>query len=586
LSRFSRIADSYRARLILGYVLVAAVFAIAWGLSLYGPLTRAAINQQRGNLEAIAHEGALYAAEASGTPEQIAKLLAAGTSDRITIIATNGKVLADSQVNPATMENHATRPEVVAALKGRVGTDERISATEGTRQLYLAVPASLHGQPVVFRVSQEIAQVGSVADRARRLGVWLLLAALVMAALIATWASGAASRPIRELSAAAEKMAAGNLSVEIPDVPTDLAGLADALRTLKRQMRSRLSALESEQRTLRAALDGLSDAVFLFEAGAVRYANGSASRIFKAPPTGWRDTDLDRLGLPESLAEPIRAHLLAEQPFSAELEPDPLGRTLRLLIVPLDPGREGGRVLAVVSDITERARLDRIRRDFVANASHELKTPVAGIQLLAQSAESAASDGDVEQSLAFTHQIEAEADRLRRLVSDLLDLSRLETPPEADAVTDVRQAVDNAIIGHRAAASRKGLELGIDLSTIRGMDVFVAAEPTDVAVALDNLLDNAIAYTEKGEVTVGVRARPGAVTIAVSDTGPGIESEHLPRIFERFYRIDRARSRQSGGTGLGLALVRHVAERNGGSVSVESTVGVGSTFKIRLPRAT
>lgn len=587
MTRFGRIADSYRARLVIGYALVAAVFAIAWGVSLYGPLTQAALNQQRTNLEAIARGDALYTGVATATPQQAAKRLVDGTNVRVTIVAANGTVLADSQVDPATMENHAARPEIAAALAGHVGTDHRVSKTERTEQLYVAVPATIGGKRVALRVSQQVAQIGSVADRARRLGVWLLVAALVMALAIATWASGAAARPIRELSSAAEKMAGGNLSVEIPQVPADLEALAEALHTLKRQMRARLAALEAEQRTLRAALDGLTDAVFLFESGSVRYANTAAGRLFRAPAAGWRDSELDGLGLPESLAEPIRAHLLAERSFAAELEPDPLGRTLRLLVIPLDPGAPaGGRVLVVVSDITERARVDRVRRDFVANASHELKTPVAGIQLLAQSAESAASDGDIEQSLAFTRQIEAEGDRLKRLVGDLLDLSRLETPRDASAVTDVRQAVDNAIISHRAAAARKRLALDVDLSRVRGEDVFASAEPTDIAVALDNLLDNAIAYTESGKVDVTLKASPGMVTISVSDTGPGIAPEHLARVFERFYRVDRARSRESGGTGLGLALVRHVAERSGGSVSLDSTVGAGSTFKLRLPRAT
>jgi signal transduction histidine kinase len=222
----------------------------------------------------------------------------------------------------------------------------------------------------------------------------------------------------------------------------------------------------------------------------------------------------------------------------------------------------------------------------VSNASHELKTPVAGIQLLAESAETAATDGDVEQSLGFTRQIEAEAARLKRLVSDLLDLSRLETAPAPDAITDVRQAVDNAIAGHRGTASRQRLALSVDLSAIRGVDVFVAAEPTDVAIALDNLLDNAIAYTESGSVNVSVKASDSSVRIKVADTGSGIAPEHLPRVFERFYRVDRARSRESGGTGLGLALVRHVVERSSGTVSLSSEVGVGTTFTVTLPRAT
>ncbi len=254
-------------------------------------------------------------------------------------------------------------------------------------------------------------------------------------------------------------------------------------------------------------------------------------------------------------------------------------------MIPLDSGQEDGRVLVVVSDVTERARLDRVRRDFVANASHELKTPVAGIQLLAESAGNAAADGDVEQSLLFSGQIHAEAVRLERLVRDLLDLSRLETTAQSGEVTDIRQAIENAVVSHRAAAARSGLSLDVDLSAIRGLDVFVSAEPTDMAVALDNLLDNAIAYTETRRRNHRRHPRRVSGQGPVADTGSGIPAEDLPRVFERFYRVDRARSRESGGTGLGLALVRHVVERSGGTVVVASEEGVGSTFTVSLPRA-
>jgi two-component system phosphate regulon sensor histidine kinase PhoR len=584
-SRFSRIADSYRARLILGYVLVATVFALAWGWSLYGPLQDTALRQQQRNLTAVAHSASLYAAETTASATEVAKQVAKNSDIRVTIVAANGTVLADSENNPATMENHKSRPEIAGALAGHITSDRRTSATEGIQQLYVAVPAVLGGKQVALRVSQSMNEIDSIARTSRQLGLALLLAALVIAVVVATWASGAASRPIRELSAVAERMAGGNLATEVPPVPTDLEALAHSLETLRRQMRSRLEALESEQRTLRTALDGLSDAVFLLEGDHIRFANDAASRLFRVPGSGWRDSAIDAVGLPASLSAAICSRLATARPYAAELEPDPLGTTLRLVVLPIEPSAENPRTLAVVSDVTDRARLEHVRRDFVANASHELKTPVAGIQLLAESAETAAEDGDITQSLEFTRQIEAEASRLKRLVSDLLDLSRLESAPAPDAVTDVRLAVDNAIAGHRGTAARYGLSLKVDLSAVRGVDVFLAAEPTDVAIALDNLLDNAIAYTEQGSVSVTVKATDAEVRIKVKDTGPGIAPEHLGRIFERFYRVDRARSRESGGTGLGLALVRHVVERSGGSVAVASEAGAGTTFTLTLPRA-
>jgi two-component system phosphate regulon sensor histidine kinase PhoR len=579
------IASSFRARLVVGYVLIAAVFALAWVSSLYTPLTQAALHQQTRTLTAVARAGALVTSETSATPAALASQIVTGTDLRLTIVASDGHVLADSQTNPSTMENHASRPEIAAALAGRTGSDLRVSKTQGIEELYVAVPASFGGKRVALRVSQPFTEIEAVAARSRRIGLWLLAGALAIAVAIAAWASAAASRPVAALSETAERMAAGSLNVEVPDVPGDLQVLADALTTLGAQMRSRIDALVAEQRTLRTTLDGLTDAVFLLESETIRYANGAASRLFRAPTGGWRRVALENAGLPESLLGSIREALTGSEPRAIDLDPDPRGRTLRLLVVPLDGINGVRRAIAVVSDVTQRARLDRMRRDFVANASHELKTPVAGIQLLAESAETASSDGDVEMALRFTRQIEAEAARLKHLVSDLLDLSRLESEPEPGAITDVRSAVDNAILSHRAAAGRKAIDVASDMSEVRGVDVFAATDPTDIAIALDNLIDNALAYTETGSVRVSVKVSDAMVTVRVTDTGPGIAPEHLPRIFERFYRVDRARSRDSGGTGLGLALVKHVIERSGGTVSVESVVGTGTTFTLRLPRA-
>ncbi len=585
MTRFRTLTGSFRVRLIVGYILIAAVFAVAWIWSLYAPLTQAALRQQTRNLTAVAQAGALVAVDSSATTDLIAHRLVANTDLRLTIVAQDGRVLADSQASPATMENHRDRPEIRAAFAGRIGTARRVSATQGIEELYVAVPAVVSGQPVALRVAQPLTEIEGVVRRSRQAGFGLLAAALLIALFIAASASAAASRPVAALSEIAGRMASGNLSVDVPEVPGDLQMLAQALATLRNQMRARLEALEAEQRTLRSALDGLTDAVFLLEGETIRFANAATGRMFRAPASGWRHTAIGSAGLPESVSAAIVSGLGEDQPRATELEPDPRGTTLRLLVVPLDRLAGNRRCLAVLSDVTERARLDRVRRDFVANASHELKTPVAGIQLLAESAETAASDGDVVMALTFTRQIEAEAARLKRLVGDLLDLSRLEGAPAPGAITDIRAAVDNVLVSHRTAAARKGLVFGADLLAVRGIDVFAAADVTDVAVALDNLVDNAIAYTETGSVRLRVEASDALITLEVSDTGPGIDSEHLARIFERFYRIDRARSRESGGTGLGLALVKHVVERSGGTVAVSSAVGEGTTFTLRFPRA-
>lgn len=586
MSRLRRISGSLLARIALGYVLVTIIFAAAWSWSLYIPLTEAALRQQQRNLTAVAQAAALVASQSDATATQIAEQLVARTDLRLTIVRADGTVIADSNYDPAEMENHGNRPEIARALAGEVGTARRVSRTEGHEELYVAVPASLDGTRVALRVSQPVTEIEAIAARSRRVGLILLVVALLGAIAIAVRSIRSTARPIQQLSYAAERMAAGDLTTQIPVVPSDLEALSGALSELRGQMRARLSALEAEQRTLRATIDGLTDAVFVLDGTVIQLANRAAGRLFRPPASGWPGVRLDAAGLPGPLETAIRSRLDdATGHEGVELQPDPTGRVLRLTVAPLDPTATSGRTIVSIADVTERARLDSIRRDFVANASHELKTPVSGIHLLAESVETAAADGDVEQALTFARQIESETRRLQRIVGDLLDLSRLETAPEEGAITDVRLAVDNALVSHRSAAHRKGLALDVDLSGIAGEDVYVSSDPTDVAVALDNLLDNAIAYTRTGSVTVTVKATEGMVRLIVSDTGPGIAPEHQPRVFERFYRVDQGRSRDAGGTGLGLALVRHVAERNGGSVTLKSEPDHGSTFTVALPRA-
>lgn len=583
MTRIHRFGGSLLARLLLGYLLVAAVFAAAWLWSLYGPLTDAALRQQQRNLTAVAQSAALVAGQSEADVELLSRQLVARTDLRLTIVDGSGDVIADSNADASTMDNHADRPEVARALRGETGVARRVSNTEGIEELYVAVPASLHGERVALRVAQPLSEIEAVAASSRRFGLGLLAFALILAVAVSLAAARAASTPVRQLTHAARLMAAGDLSVAVPDMPSDLAELAGSLSDLRSQVQARLRALDTERRSLRSTLDGLTDAVLVVESGVIRLANRSADRMFRAPSGGWENATLDSANLPASLTEALRGLETKGGAQAVELSPDPTGRTLRLVVAPLE-GEPSARSIVVISDVTERARLDRVRRDFVANASHELKTPTSGIKLLAEAANVAAADGDTEQSLAFTQQIEAEAERLRHLVRDLLDLSRLESTASRDAMADVRGAVERATLSHRAAAGRKGLELRVDADAVRGGDVYVRGDETDLAIALDNLLDNAIAYTERGSVSVDVAVAEDAVRITVTDTGPGIPNEHRDRVFERFYRVDGGRSRDVGGTGLGLALVRHVAERSGGGVTLDSAPGHGSRFTLTLAR--
>lgn len=581
-SYIRRWRTSLRGRLIIGYLVVVAVLAGTWGWSLADPLTEATVTQRQSALIAVANAGAVVLAQDDADTQHVVDRLVANTRIRMTVVAADGTVLADSEEDAAQMENHGYRPEIISAFDGDTGVARRISETQDTERVYVAVPAMLGGERVALRVSESIDDINALAASSRRNGLLLLALALVIASILVTRLTAIAALPIERLSTAAHAMAAGDLSSPVPDVPGDLGVLSAALTDLKDQISHRLLDLESERRNLRELLDTLPQAVFLLEDDTVLFANRAAVQLFPGRDLERQGASISACGLPASALAVIDSPDAGEQ--SVDCGPDPDGRYLRVTTLPLSRVGDHRRSLVIVDDVTERMRVDDLRRDFVANASHELKTPTAGIQLLAESAATAAADGDTDTALEFARQISAESVRLNRMVMDLLDLSRLEATPVPGSVTDVRESIANALAGHRGAASRHGLNLVYDDSHAAGQDTYVRADATDVAIALDNLLDNAITYTDTGEVRVSLSIDADAVHVAVSDTGAGIPAADLPRIFERFFRVDRARVRESGGTGLGLALVRHAAERSGGTVAVRSQEGIGSTFTLSLPR--
>ena len=578
-------ATSYRARLTFGYLAVIAVFAVAWAWSLFGPLTAAVIEQQEDHLLAVAQAGSIALAQSDAPAADVTESLVAQTHLRVTLIDASGAVLADSEELPSAMENHADRPEVAAALNGAVGTDRRVSTTQGTERIYLAIPASYKTEPVILRISSSLEEVNTVASQARRTGLVLLALALTFAAIVVVRLTAVATKPIIRLTDSAQRMAAGDLRSDVPVETGDLHALSTALIDLQMQMQHRLEDLEAEKDNLSAVLNGLTDAVFLLHDTKIRFANRAADIFFTPPRDGWRGQEYMDVGLPASVTGLIGHY---EEEIRSNIEdvgPDTGGRYLRVTVLHLKPTEQHTRTLVSIADITERTRVDHVRREFVANASHELKTPVAGIHLLAESAADAANEKDVDQALVFTEQIATESERLSRLVQDLLDLSRLEAATASGVISDLREAVANTLTGHRVAAEDRGLDLTFDDTSAAGEDAYVVADPTDLAVALDNLLDNAIKYTEKGFVAVSLSVSSDSAMLDVTDTGIGIPAEDLGRVFERFYRVDRARSRDSGGTGLGLSLVRHVIERADGSIEVSSIPGSGTTFRMTLPRA-
>ena len=387
------------------------------------------------------------------------------------------------------------------------------------------------------------------------------------------------------LIATVERMAQGNLSTSMPHVPKSLEPLASAVNALRKNVISEIELLNERQELLDATLNGLADSVLLFTGDRLTFYNRTAADTFGLHDFHL-DTPLEKLPIPKSVSWLIRRMIAATTPQVADSEPDPNQHSFRVRSTQLGAARAASKAtLLTIEDTTERARIDRVRKDFVTAASHELKTPVSAMALLSDAALMAAEDNNMADVLDFVTQLQGEARNLQRLVVDLLDLSRLETRFAPDEFADVRVAVKNTIMTHRFVAEAKGLTIEVDDSAAGSEDLFVLVSPTDMTIILDNLFDNAVAYTDRGGITITLETTGKNVVISVTDTGIGIAPDQVDRVFERFYRVDPSRSKESGGTGLGLALVKHAVVEAGGTVRLGSMPGHGTTATVTLPRA-
>jgi PAS domain S-box-containing protein len=500
-----------------------------------------------------------------------------GGGRRVTLIDSSGRVRGDTEFDRAALthlQNHRDRPEVRAALDSAagVGRNARLSASTNERQLYVAVRDAPPGLAVT-RVSTSLAAVDAQVHRVQRAVAGAGLLMLLAAGLVAWLLARALARPLLQIADAARDIAAGRPAA-FPDVHVpELAHHVDALRTMHHELEGRFGGLRREREESRTLLEALSDGVIAAdERGAIMSANAAARRLL-----GYgRSETLPPLG--ELFHDRPHRALMREVLAGAVVERRELDLDDRTVVVSARPLEAGGTLL-VLSDVTDLRRLETVRRDFVANVSHELKTPLTAIAGYAETLVA-------ESPSPFAETILANAHRMQRLVDDLLDLSRIESGgwrPEAAAVnvdTAAREAWEP--FAERAAARRVQFETAL-APAARTIDV----DPEALRQIFTNLFDNALRYTpENGRIRVAARNAKDELVLSVADTGSGIPSEHLPRIFERFYRVDASRSRQEGGTGLGLAIVKHLVEAHGGRVEAESELGRGTTILLYFPSVT
>lgn len=506
---------------------------------------------------------------------------------RITLLGEDGAVLADSEQDPHVMERHDRRPEVLEARHAPFGTSSRFSTTLGQPMMYGALHLTEHRGRVAFvRVALPLAAVQVERGWLQRV-VWTAAAATGLASLLlAFWLAGRMSRPLRDLTAGAERLAGGQYGHMVDAGNRGEVGmLARSFNRMSQRLSEQFTELEQDRQQLRTILSGMVEGVVALSADQrILFANERAGQLLEfahQPAVGRKLWEVVRQ---RSLHEIVRRCLSNPDPTREDLAWN--GRAVRNLAVHavrLSGTPERGVVL-VLHDTSELRRLERLRQDFVANVSHELKTPLAVIKACVETLLDGALE-DLEHRRGFVQQVDEQAERLHALILDLLSLSRIEAGTEAFAFGNVAvgKLVSECLERHRARAEGKGQFLE---ALPPAKEVTAWADEEAVGHILENLIDNALKYTPKGgHIQVRWRSDDGHVALEVEDTGIGIPEADLPRVFERFYRVDRARSRELGGTGLGLSIVKHLAQAMHGGVEARSQVGQGTTFAVYLPGA-
>jgi two-component system phosphate regulon sensor histidine kinase PhoR len=569
-----------RSRIFLKAIAAFALVILAATLTVDFSVRRTWENSQRNDIERLlAQHVQGFALRVQNDHQHSLQEMAAEesriTETRTTIIARDGTVLADSEADPKTMENHAGRPEVAAALQGKTGMATRMSHTVGVEFLYVATPS---GDKVV-RLAYPLSSIRSHLGEIRRTLLRASFLALLLALLLAVVVAQTVSTRLKRIVHFAERISEGDLTTRIAEDSYDeIAQVATALDRTARQLEESFSVLQESRVQLEALLNSMNDGVVAVSAELrVLWANHAMADLVHQPV---------RVGTPiiELVRHPdflntLQAALNSRRRESA-IVPALLG--LKAFSVTAEPLPDGG-VVSVLHDISEIERTEKTRRDFIANVSHELRTPLTSIRGYAETLLDSEEpvNGNTREFLQI---IRRNAERMGRLTEDLLVLARVESGEEK---LDLQPYLPKRMLDESASALQENARAaGVELAIDQAPDIPVMADAYAIQQVLANLISNALRYAQSGKkIVLGAKEQRSHVEFFVRDAGPGIPSEHLPRIFERFYRVDKARSRETGGTGLGLAIVKHIVLNHGGTVRVESAIGHGSTFFFTLTKA-
>lgn len=515
---------------------------------------------------------------------------------RITVIAHDGAVQADSNEKPEHMDNHGSRPEIKTALGGAVGSSLRFSKTLGQQMLYVAIPVdSDQAATYVLRLSVPAVALNTVLNTIyKRTGLATLSIALI-SALLSYFLARRISAPLEKMRRGAAQLAAGKtdspIVVQDPQVSKEMTELAQAFNEMAQQVNNRIKIIIQQRNELEAVFSSMTDGVLAIGTDqAIIRMNKAAAELFhingKAVEGEPYEGVLRNMRLQQFVRSSLDKETIASEDLTIQEPVDQM--TLRIHAVPLYDG-EGKKMgsLIILNNLTRLNQLENIRQDFVANVSHELKTPITAIRGYVETLLDGALTNP-EESKEFLQIIERQSDRLDAIVDDLLTLARIEDRAEKIEKQMVREQIcpllEGALQTCQVQAQQKNIRL--DLSCDRGLEGIVNRSMLEQAII--NLMTNAITYSpQNSSVKITAEEEPtssgqSSLRISVQDQGSGIASEQQGRIFERFYRCDKARSREHGGTGLGLAIVKHIAQAHNGTVDVQSRLGKGSTFILTL----
>lgn len=559
------------------YFLIVLVTVLALVLLATKEIRRHSLNRIKNDLKIRAELiRDVIAGRGIGDIDPLTKRLGHRIGTRITVIAPDGVVLGDSEKDPRQMENQATRPEVKRALKGQVGESIRYSTTLEQRMMYVAIPVEKSGWIVgVVRTSLPLEEVmsliGMINRNIARFTVLLLIFALGLAYL----SSRLLTRPLKNMVESTRKIASGDFKTRIFAKRKDELGeLATALNEMTRKLEDSFASLRAERQELETILGSTVEGIVVLDrVGRVILANESFINMFGLPPS------IKGKFYWEVLRNPDFKTLVEEITNKGEAEAKEIGFQNRIYLANGVLGKDGRKV-AVFHNITEIKRLERIKADFVANVAHELRTPLTAIKGFVETLE---EDATPDQR-HFLQIINRHSERLINLINDLLILSRLEDREMRLEIQEVnlKQMVSDVLRICEGRIKKNNLKVNLqveeEVTTIR-------ADPFLLEQMFINLIDNAIKYNvENGKIRLKLTSLNGCVKIEISDTGIGIAREHLDRIFERFYVVDKSRSRELGGTGLGLSIVKHIALIHNGQIEVKSEPGKGTTFTVTLPK--